>query len=118
MVLQFLFFIYFAFSRICSPEEELVTFSQCLNNSITALYNWKFLDCENSNHPPIYNISCKIECPPGKYLGIDKYYHPDCLDCPHNTYSTGEIIRFSEHDYNFDQAIKLFETNCQWADSF
>ena len=116
MVLELLFLIYFVFSRTCTPEDRILSFSECMNGSITALFYWKVNNCDNPVRPPIYNISCKIECPPGKYLSVNEENLTVCLDCPIGTYSSGNLLRFSDHDYNFDQANDFFESHCKWID--
>ena len=61
------------------------------------------------------DISCQMQCLAGYYLGIDIERHTTkCLQCPSNTYSTGNMLRLSNIDKNWGNLPKESQLNCYW----
>ena len=111
-------FSFWSCAKICDKKDEVAVFSQCSNEKMSANFYWNTTDCENVNHGPIHNINCSINCPPGQYIGMNSSsYSEACLDCPNNTYSTGNLLRFSENDLNFDQISKYIQVECKWINN-
>lgn len=92
-------------------------FTDCEHNGTRTAVFFPTQKCENFTLPePIFNLSCNLECPAGKYLDLDiDTLQSKCSECPANTFSIGGGEKFLQNDWgNF---VYSFSTYC-WTMGF
>jgi len=107
----------FCIAKVCDKNLLGYGFSDCINEKRTAFFYWKSNNCSKPPPQPFEDISCDLICDAGTYLtfNIDKN-KVECLPCPQNTYSTGNTLRFSTHDANWDEFLQSTIRQCVWVE--
>lgn len=80
----------------CTENDIVRFYTPCVNLTATrTLYEVYKGGCDASNstalNPPVVDLPCNIDCPPGKYL---PYGETDCVTCDAGTFSLGGGARF------------------------
>ena len=79
------------------------------------VFSWTRFDCENALPEPIQYISCGAICQPGTFLGVNlATKQVSCHTCPLNTFSTGNSLRLSSEDFNWNDLPKEAQMRCYW----
>ena len=74
-------------------------------------FYWTLSECNNTLPDPII-IPCDIKCEPGTRLSVNlNSTKVECLQCPSDTYSTGNVLRLSDIDQNWNKLPKNAHMN-------
>jgi hypothetical protein len=104
-------------AEICDKHRASYSFSDCINNKRSVLFYWKNKDCSNAPPQPFEDVSCDLICDPGTYLTFNINQNKvECSTCPQNTYSTGNTLRFSTYDGNWDEFLQSTTRQCIWVE--
>lgn len=114
----FLFAVVLSRARVCDKDEVAYTFSDCVNGQRDVIPYWKSKDCSNVPPAVAKQISCDLVCRAGTYLTFKASDNEaECSSCPPNTYATGNKLRFSSKDANWNEFIQGSTRQCAWMNS-
>jgi hypothetical protein len=88
-----------------------LVFTPCgLEGTRSVYFRWQDA-CELTPPPPLTDLSCELQCPPGFFLNITSE-ETLCALCEENTYSGGSTQLFTANDLH-----RVFSTSCSVTDT-
>lgn len=99
----------------CLENSIIQHFTGCKNNKRAVVFSWTNPNCTNSLPSPIKNLSCNFLCEAGTFLLYNLTSNNlACESCPSDTYNTGNALRISSEDLNWDELPKEARQSCYW----